>query len=68
MNVEDPKPGEWNIKAEAESAHSIRLTGLSDVIFNFGFSLNIPNNISETAFSPLLGIYKQIKIHIHINI
>lgn len=51
----NPIPGEWNVKAESDSAHSIRLTALSDVVFNFGFSLKPPNRISETLFNPLLG-------------
>lgn len=48
-------PGDWNIKTESDSAHSVRLTALSDVTFNFGFSLGQPNKITETIFNPLLG-------------
>lgn len=55
VNVENPIPGEWNVKAESDSAHSVRLTAISDVIFNFGFSLKVPEKISETLFNPLLS-------------
>lgn len=55
VNVQNPMPGEWNVKAESDSPHSIRLTALSDVVFNFGFSLKIPKNMDETLFNPLLG-------------
>lgn len=48
-------PGDWNIVAGSDSAHSIRLTALSDVVFNFGFSLQQPERITETNISPLLG-------------
>lgn len=50
-------PGDWNIKTESDSAHSVRLTALSDVAFNFGFSLKQPTQITETLFNPLLGNY-----------
>lgn len=55
VNVQNPSPGEWNVRAESDSAHSVRLTAISDVAFNFGFSLKIPEKISETLFNPLLS-------------
>ncbi len=55
MNVENPIPGEWNVKATSDSAHSVRLTAISDIVFNFGFTLNTPQTISETFFNPLRG-------------
>lgn len=62
VNVQDPEPGEWSIKAQAESAHSVRLTALSNVIFNFGFSLKTPKKIEETLFNPLLGTIEIILV------
>ena len=55
VNIKDPIPGDWNITAASDSAHSVRLTALSDINFNFGFSLQTPNKIAETIFNPLLG-------------
>lgn len=55
VNVENPIPGEWNVKATSDSAHSVRLTAISDIVFNFGFTLKTPQTISETFFNPLKG-------------
>lgn len=55
VNVENPIPGEWNVKATSDSAHSVRLTAISDIVFNFGFTLKTPQKISETFFNPLKG-------------
>lgn len=55
VNVENPIPGEWNVKATSDSAHSVRLTAISDIVFNFGFTLKTPQRISETFFNPLKG-------------
>ena len=58
VNVVDPEPGEWQVRAEAASAHSVRLTALSDVVFRFGFSLKAPRRIEETIYSPLSGSWR----------
>lgn len=58
VNVENPIPGEWNVKATSDSAHSVRLTAISDIVFNFGFTLKTPQRMSETFFNPLKGIAK----------
>ncbi|XP_050086783.1 hemicentin-1-like [Anopheles aquasalis] len=50
VNVADPAPGKWNIKASSDSSHSVRLSGLSDVQFKFGFSLTEPT--SDRVLSP----------------
>lgn len=57
IKIEDPQPGEWSVQAKADSPYSIRLTALSDIIFNFGFSLTEPQIIAETSFNPLLGMF-----------
>lgn len=56
VNVENPIPGEWNVKATSDSAHSVRLTAISDIVFNFGFSLKTPQKIAETFFNPLQSL------------
>ncbi|KAJ6636828.1 Hemicentin-1, partial [Pseudolycoriella hygida] len=53
VHVENPIPGEWNVKTTSDSAHSVRLTAISDITFGFGFSLKAPQSISETVFNPL---------------
>lgn len=53
--MENPIPGEWNVKATSDSAHSVRLTAISDIVFNFGFTLKTPQRISDTFFNPLKG-------------
>lgn len=55
VNIKDPKDGVWHIEAGAESSHSIRLSAISDLKFEFGFSLEQVERKSETAFQPLLG-------------
>ncbi|XP_052863793.1 hemicentin-1-like [Anopheles cruzii] len=54
VNVPDPAPGRWNIKASSDSSHSIRLSGLSEVQFNFGFSLVEPHNNRSLSHQPVL--------------
>lgn len=55
VKVENPQPGQWKVETIAESPYTVRLTALSNVIFNFGFSLNKPRRILETSYSPLIG-------------
>lgn len=55
VNIENPIPGDWKVVTSADSPHSVRLSALSDITFNFGFSLQKPSNLSETLFNPLLG-------------
>lgn len=55
--MENPIPGEWNVIATSDSAHSVRLTAISDIVFNFGFTLKPPETMSETFFNPLKGLH-----------
>ncbi|XP_019553970.3 hemicentin-1 [Aedes albopictus] len=55
VNVADPSPGKWNIKAGSNSSHSVRLSGNSDVKFNFGFSKTKPNTIGALSHQPVLN-------------
>lgn len=64
--MENPQPGEWNVKATSDSAHSVRLTAISDIVFNFGFTLKTPQRISDTFFNPLQGNF-QIEISVLID-
>uniref|UniRef100_A0A182PLL3 Hemicentin-1 n=1 Tax=Anopheles epiroticus TaxID=199890 RepID=A0A182PLL3_9DIPT len=55
VNVADPSPGRWNIKATSNSSHSVRLSGLSDVQFTFGFSLLEPQDTVSLSHQPVLN-------------
>lgn len=53
VNIKDPKGGVWRIKAGADSAHSLRLSALSELKFDFGFSAQEVTKSSETSYLPL---------------
>lgn len=55
VKVEKPLPGKWTIEARAESPNSVKLTAISNIVFEFGFSTSPPKSISETSFRPLAG-------------
>uniref|UniRef100_A0AAG5CQZ0 Cell adhesion molecule n=1 Tax=Anopheles atroparvus TaxID=41427 RepID=A0AAG5CQZ0_ANOAO len=55
VNVADPAPGKWNIKATSNSSHSVRLSGHSDVQFKFGFSLLEPQDTVSLSHQPVLN-------------
>lgn len=55
VNIKDPMDGVWKIEARADSSHSLRLNALSDLKFEFGFSLDRVDGKSETSFQPLVG-------------
>ncbi|XP_055546342.1 hemicentin-1-like [Wyeomyia smithii] len=54
VNVPEPIPGKWNIKAGSSSPHSVRLSGNSDVKFKFGFSQTKPTSIATLFRQPVL--------------
>lgn len=64
INIKDPKGGIWTIEAGAESAHSLRLSALSDVKFDFGFSDQEVTKSSETSFLPLVDNKNVLSIFI----
>lgn len=64
INIKDPKGGIWTIEAGAESAHSLRLSALSDVKFDFGFSDQEVTKSSETSFLPLVDSKNVLSIFI----
>ncbi|XP_058823570.1 hemicentin-1-like [Topomyia yanbarensis] len=55
VNVLEPAPGKWNIKAGSSSSHSVRLSGNSDVKFKFGFSPAKPSSIATLSRQPILN-------------
>uniref|UniRef100_A0A182Q292 Cell adhesion molecule n=1 Tax=Anopheles farauti TaxID=69004 RepID=A0A182Q292_9DIPT len=55
VSVADPSPGKWNIIATSNSSHSVRLNGLSEVKFRFGFSLLEPQDPETLSHQPVLN-------------
>lgn len=54
-----PTGKRYNIEASAKSAYSVRIGGISDLKFEFGFSNKIPEMLEETSIQPLTA-QKQI--------
>ena len=55
VNVKDPAPGLWNLKVTGESAHTVRVTGLSGLDFVHGFSRNSTVDMKLTHHRPIKG-------------
>jgi hypothetical protein len=55
VKIKNPLDGQWHVEAAAESSHSIRLGAISEMKFDFGFSVDDPRKITETSFQPLAG-------------
>lgn len=64
VNIKDPNEGVWRIEAKADSSHSIRLSALSNLKFDFGFSLVSIVKKSETSHQPLVGHRNVLSIFI----
>jgi hypothetical protein len=64
VNIKDPKDGLWRIETGAESAHSVRLSALSDLKFDFGFSSAEITKKSETSFLPFAGTKNVLSIFV----
>lgn len=64
VNIKDPKDGLWRIEAGADSAHSVRLSGMSDLKFDFGFSAGEISRKFETSVRPLMGEKNVLSIFI----
>lgn len=54
LKFKDPIAGKWNVETKAESSHSVRFSGKSDVVFQFGFGTNVPVIWTETTYQPLI--------------
>ncbi|KAL7010772.1 hypothetical protein ACKWTF_009158 [Chironomus riparius] len=55
LTVKKPKLGTWKLEANANSEYSIIVSGLASLKFEFGFSIDNVQNISQTSFQPLSG-------------
>ncbi|XP_060069782.1 hemicentin-1-like [Ylistrum balloti] len=56
LNVRAPSAGQWTLSIRSNSAHTIRVTGLSTTDFVSGFSRFPTNELSETDLRPLGGV------------
>lgn len=55
VKIKDPIDGLWNVESIAESSYSVRLGAISEMKFEFGFSISEPKKKSETSFQPLIN-------------
>ena len=55
VNVKDPANGLWLIELSAQSAHTVRVTGLSSLDFVHGFSLQPTLALNDTQPQPTRG-------------
>ncbi|GAB0093037.1 Immunoglobulin [Sergentomyia squamirostris] len=55
VKIMDPEPGIWKIGASSSSPHSIKVAGISDIKFKFGFTLHTPLTIEEALPRPIRG-------------
>lgn len=55
VKVMKPISGKWQVETKTRSLNSIRLSAISDIIFDFGFSQSLPKSITDTSYTPLLG-------------
>lgn len=55
VKVIKPISGKWQVETKARSAKSTRISAISDIIFDFGFSQSLPKSIKDTSYTPLSG-------------
>ena len=55
VHVENPEPGEWKVITGAKETHTVKVSGNSNVTFEFGFSLHSPNSLAETQLIPFFN-------------
>ncbi|CAF3915835.1 unnamed protein product [Rotaria sp. Silwood2] len=65
LNVKHPMIGEWKIQVISSSAHSIRITGLSRLTFQHGFSSNLITDLTRTRRQPIQGTLTYLTIEIN---
>lgn len=55
MNIIDPEPGNWTLTVGSLQNHTVKVTGLSDLHFEHGFSVQPTDKFAETNNRPLSG-------------
>ncbi|XP_078407396.1 LOW QUALITY PROTEIN: hemicentin-1-like [Cetorhinus maximus] len=56
VNVKNPWPGMWTIKLRSTGRHSARITGVSSIDFQAGFSTKPTSDFWKTSERPIQGI------------
>ncbi|XP_022085366.1 hemicentin-1-like isoform X2 [Acanthaster planci] len=62
LSIKNPKPGLWYLRAGSSDVHSVRVTGLSQLDFSYGFSRKPTMNINMTSHRALVGLVYNILI------
>ncbi|XP_028028262.1 hemicentin-1-like [Bombyx mandarina] len=62
VKVLDPEPGTWSISVGSEKDYSVKVVGLSNLTFNYGFSLQRPTSMAETGYRPLKRTYNHMML------
>ncbi|CAG4938169.1 unnamed protein product [Parnassius apollo] len=60
VKVLEPGPGNWTITVGSEKDYSVKVSGLSNLTFNHGFSVEKPKSLEETSYRPLQGTYNHM--------
>ncbi|KAL1775484.1 hemicentin-1 isoform X4 [Sigmodon hispidus] len=55
-NVKEPEAGMWTVKTSSSGRHSVRITGLSTIDFQAGFSRKPTLDFKKTTSRPVQGI------------
>ncbi|XP_055516059.1 hemicentin-1-like [Leucoraja erinacea] len=63
VNVKSPRPGMWTIKLRSAGRHSVRITGVSNIDFQVGFSTKPTSDFSKTMERPIQGITTHILLN-----
>ncbi|XP_013141245.1 PREDICTED: hemicentin-1-like isoform X2 [Papilio polytes] len=64
VKVLDPEPGNWTITVGSEKDYSVKVSGLSNITFDHGFSVEKTNSMDEASYRPLQGTYNHMLLSI----
>jgi hypothetical protein len=53
VKVLSPAAGNWTVVVGSAGEHSVRVAGLSNLTFHYGFSVSPPAQMKETSYRPL---------------
>ncbi|XP_068622932.1 hemicentin-1-like [Battus philenor] len=64
VKVLEPEAGNWTITVGSEKDYSVKVSGLSNLTFDHGFSVEKSNSMDEASYRPLQGTYNHMLIEI----
>lgn len=67
IEIKYPENGSWQIGVNCDSIYSIKIIAISDIHFNYGFSLNSINRIEQTFPYPLLNATNILIVELDAN-